>query len=154
MKKPAYIFVVSAYLLGSCHSATTGNKKEISNNPAPATDSTKTAVTPPPADTSLKDGWVTRRYSDGVIKEKSYYLAGRRQGECQSFYPNGKLWSDDYFNAGLLDGSSTAYYDNGQKRYEGTYTKGKPSGIWKFYNAGGKLVRTVDYTKKQNNPAM
>ncbi len=153
MKKTALVLLVSTYLLNGCHSNTPSNNPTVI---APVADTAKIpAVRPQPIDTSVKkDGEVIRKYANGVIKEKSNYLSGRRQGECQSFYPNGTLESDDFFTGGLLNGATTVYYDNGQKRYEGTCTKGKPTGLWKFYDNSGKIIRTKDYGKTTNNPAM
>ena len=152
MKKNLFLLFVLAYMLNGCHSNTNSVN---SKTPAPAIDTAKThAVTPQKADTTIKDGTLIKKYPNGVTKERSYYVAGRRQGECQCFYPNGKLWSDDYFTAGLIDGATISYYENGQKKYEGTCAKGKPTGVWKFYDNTGKLVRSVNYTKKQDNPAM
>jgi len=151
MKKAVYLLLVFTYMLNGCHSATTpGN----SNNNALATDTAKMQAIQQPADTTIKDGEVIKRYPNGVIKEKSYYEAGRRHGECQSFYPNGKLWSDDYFTAGLIDGATVAYYDNGKRRYDGTCVKGRPVGIWRYYDYTGKLVRTKNFGNKQDKPVM
>ena len=156
MKKIVYLLLSIAYLLNGCRSNTTPSD---TTKPALATDTAKTKIsapTPPPIDTSIKDGPVIRRFANGVIKERSNYVNGRRQGECQSFYPTGKLQSDDFFQAGLLNGSTLTYYENGEKRYEGTYTQGKPSGVWKFYDDKGKLLHSKDYGTAQNsnNPAM
>jgi len=146
MKKIPFLLIVSAYLLNGCHSNT--NPSNPAGSSATKADSAKTnAVTPQPADTNIKDGLVIKRYPNNVIKERSNYIAGRRQGECQSFFPSGKLQSDDFFVDGLMDGATTVYYDNGQKYYEGTCTKGKPSGVWKFYDTAGKFVRSKDYGK-------
>jgi antitoxin component YwqK of YwqJK toxin-antitoxin module len=145
MKKTAYLFIFSAGLLVGCHS----NKSDNQNSSVTVIDTSKIHAAPKQApDTAIKDGQVIKRYENGVMKEKSFYISGKRQGECQSFFPNGKLWSDDYFADGLLDGPTASYYDNGQKRYEGAYTKGKPSGIWNFYDNKGKVTSTVNYTKK------
>lgn len=150
--KNLLLILAGAYLFNGCHS---NNKPANSTVSEHAADSAKmNAIISQPIDTSIKNGPVIRRYANGIIKERSYYIAGKRQGECQSFYPNGKLWSDDYFTAGLIDGATTSYYDNGQKRYEGTCSKGKPTGIWKYYDNTGKLIHTVDYNKKHNNPVM
>ena len=151
MKKISCLLIISISLLWGCHSH---NSPANSNgqNTTPAADTIKkqpTTATPPPADTSIKDGPLVKYYANGVIKEKSYYMAGRRNGECQSFYPNGKLWSDDYFVDGVLDGATIAYYENGQKRYEGTMNKDKKIGQWKYYDESGKLVRTTNYSQKQ-----
>jgi len=152
MKKIACVLLVSAYLLNGCHS---GTKTNDANKLATGADTArKHAATPQPIDTTIKDGLLIKRYPNGVIKERSTYLSGRRQGECQSFYPDGKMQSDDFFAGGLLEGSTTVYYNNGQKEYEGTCTKGKPSGIWKFYDNTGKLVRTKDYGIVKANPAI
>jgi len=153
LKKPiSLLFIMaSACIIDGCHSGTNPSNSIGSVHTA---DTAKThTVTPQPIDTTIKDGKVTKHYASGLVKEKSYYAAGRRQGECQSFYPNGKLWSDDYFSAGLIDGKTTVYYNNGQKEYEGTCTKGKPSGLWKFYDEKGKLVRSKNYGDI-TNPSM
>jgi len=155
MKKTAFLLLISAYLLNGCHSNTNPVNSTDSKNVANATDTAKTlAVTPQPADTSIKDGVVIKKYPNGIIKERSSYLSGRRQGECQSFYPNGKLQSDDFFVGGLIDGSTTVYYDNGEKEYEGACNKGKPSGVWKFYDNKGTLVRSKNYGNVNSNPVM
>ncbi len=152
MKKAAYLFLVPIFILNGCHS-NTASVNSAAN--ATSNDTSKVAGVQQPVDTSVKkDGEVIRRYPNGVIKERSFYVGGRRRGECQSFYPNGKLWSDDYFTDGVLDGVTTSYFDGGQKRYEGVYSKGKPAGVWKFYNMNGGLVRTIDYDKTQKKPAM
>jgi hypothetical protein len=154
MKKTIFVLLVSVYLLNGCHPNNTPSDNSTST--MPTADTTKAhAISPQPIDTSIKkDGEVIKKYPNGIIKEKSNYVAGRRQGECQSFYSNGKLQSDDFFTGGLMDGSTIVYYDNGQKEYEGNCTKGKPYGVWKFYNNTGKLVRTKDYGKVSTNPAM
>lgn len=155
MKKIACSLIVSISLLYGCHSSNTP-PNSTSSNITPSSDTAKKQITKtlPPADTSIKDGPLIRRYTNGVLKEKCYYLAGRRNGECQFFYPNGKLWSDDYFTNGILDGATASYYANGEKRYEGAYSNGKLTGIWKYYDAKGKLVHTVDYNKTKTTPAM
>jgi hypothetical protein len=153
MKKTVFVLLVSTYILNGCHSNNT-NPVNSSNTPPPKDTAKPHGVSPQPADTSIKDGVLIKRYPNGVIKERSYYVAGRRQGECQSFHPNGKLQSDDFFVGGLIDGATTVYYDNGQKEYEGTCTKGKPSGIWKFYDEKGTLVRTKNYGNATGNPAI
>jgi hypothetical protein len=150
--KNLLIILVSSCLLNACHSNNTATSN--SNAMSPTKDTAKFQVARQAADTTIKDGQVIKRYPSGIVKERSYYVAGRRQGECQSFYQNGKLQSDDFFDGGLIDGATTVYYDNGQKEYEGNCTKGKPSGTWKFYDTTGKLVRSKDYGKVKDNPVM
>lgn len=155
MKKIACLLSISISLLCGCTSHNT-QSNATSQQTTSSNDTAKkqAAAIPQPADTSIKDGPLITRYANGVIKEKSNYIAGRRNGECQYFYPTGKLQSDDFFIGGLIDGSTTVYFDNGQKEYEGIYTQGKPSGIWKFYDKTGKLVRSKDFSKPKANPAM
>lgn len=157
MKRIGSFIIISAGLLLGCHSnnstVNTASNTTNSNASAAAPDTSKhhPTVAQIAADPNIKDGPLVKYYPNGIIKEKSYYIAGRRQGECQSFYPTGKLWSDDYFAAGLLDGSTTAYYENGVKRYEGSCSQGKQVGVWKYYDNTGKLVRSVDYSKKSDS---
>jgi antitoxin component YwqK of YwqJK toxin-antitoxin module len=150
MKKTAYLLLVSTYLLNGCHSKTIpGNANQPSGDNI---DTSQIHVTPPPRDTTIKNGQLLLRYPNGIIKEKSYYMDGRRHGECQSFYPDGKLWSDDYFTDGLTNGLSTVFYENGQKRYEGNFVNGKPAGTWNFWDEKGKLIRTITYGKGEKHP--
>ncbi|HTA27745.1 MAG TPA: hypothetical protein VK809_08150 [Bacteroidia bacterium] len=152
MKKTIYILLSATVILNACHP--TPKSDAVTNNSTTVDTSKIHAAPQQAADTSIKDGVLFKRYPKGTIKEKSYYAAGRRQGECQSFYENGKLWSDDFFTAGVLDGPTASYYENGQKRYEGSYVKGKPTGTWNFYDNTGKLVRTANYGKKEDKPVM
>jgi len=146
MKKTAYILFVSTIILSACHPNPKANTAATNN--VSTVDTSKIHAAPAQApDTTVKDGQLIKRYPNGVIKEKSYYVSGKRNGECQSFYENGKLWSDDYFTKGVLDGPTASYYENGEKRYDGTYTKGKPSGTWNFFDEKGKPQRTINYGK-------
>lgn len=104
----------------------------------------------PKQDTSLKDGPYIQKYPNGIAKLKGYLKKGLKNGEWQSFYPSGRLWSDDYFNMGVMDGKTTVYYENSQLRYEGSYTKGKPSGVWRYWDTKGKLQTTTDFSTKKN----
>ena len=156
MKKIASVILISACLLNGCHSGTTpaSNSTNSSGNNGGKDTSKAHAVIQQPADTTIKDGAVIKKYANGVVKERSFYISGRRNGECQSFFPNGKLQSDDFFIDGMINGATTVYFDNGQKQYEGQCTKGNPSGVWKFYDNTGKLIRSKDYDTISANPVM
>jgi antitoxin component YwqK of YwqJK toxin-antitoxin module len=146
MKKITCILFISGLALAGCRSSTSDQPKNY-DTPVEK-DTTHMRVYQQPKDTSKKNGAVSLFYPNGVIKEKSFYLDGRRNGECQSFYESGKLQSDDFFKEGLTDGPTVTYFENGQKRYAGTFTMGKPSGTWNFWDEKGKLVKTVNYGEK------
>jgi antitoxin component YwqK of YwqJK toxin-antitoxin module len=148
MKLKAFSLIyVSTGLFIGCHSNNPPGGKTTPAASNYVIDTSHMHVRQQPVDTSIQSGQRIVRYTNGIIKEKSYYIKGRRQGECQSFYPSGKLLVDDFFSDGIIDGPTINYYENGQKRYEGAYTKGKPSGVWKFYDDKGKLIKTRSYGK-------
>ncbi len=51
------------------------------------------------------------------------------------------------YEHGVRQGHSIVKYPTGAIHYTGTYTNDKPSGLWKTYDAQGKLVNTKDYDK-------
>ena len=46
------------------------------------------------------------------------------------------------------DGNRIDYYKNGQKRVEGTFKKGKPVGMVKYYDNTGKVINVETYDKE------
>jgi antitoxin component YwqK of YwqJK toxin-antitoxin module len=77
-------------------------------------------------------------YPDGSVK-----ITGRlsktkhRDGLWKSFYEDGKPWSIGSYTEGVETGEKKVWYPNGKIRYKGTMVKGKPSGVWFFWDEKG-----------------
>ena len=80
--------------------------------------------------------------------EGGYDANGERTGRWISWYENGKKWSICDYKNGLKHGENIVYYENGNKRYANFYMEGKPSGIWKYWDANGNLQKEINYSKK------
>lgn len=48
----------------------------------------------------------------------------------------------------LCNGYKIEYYNNGFKWFDGTYKKGKPIGVFRYYNINGKLIYQLYYSRK------
>lgn len=53
-------------------------------------------------------------YSDGQLKEKSYYMNGGLHGERLVYYYTGQLMEKSHWKNGNLHGKYLWYHDNGQ----------------------------------------
>jgi hypothetical protein len=49
-------------------------------------------------------------------------------------------------NPETFEGFCSYFHSNGKINSSGEYKKGKPVGMWKYYNAKGKLTHTYNYT--------
>lgn len=102
-------------------------------------------------------------YDGGQLKSVGSYFFGFEDGVWGLFYDNRQLtqeetWSNgrlmnvgEYYNydgsktldrGTLQDGNGTriTYYVNGRKESEGSYTNGKPEGVWKYFHDNGRLA--------------
>lgn len=87
-----------------------------------------------------------RYYEDGKKElEGSYNEKLEREGKWTYWFSDGKIWSECGYKNGLKHGKSTVYYENGQKRYEGNYHNDTTTGIWKFWNEQGSLIKEINY---------
>ena len=113
--------------------------------------------------------------TDGIMSTEFYNDKGELDGEKLVYYPNGKVAEQSNYSHGKLEGTSTwytekgnvlkifeykndelnglsKYYDNdGNIKAEGVYKNGLKHGVWKYYE-GGKLVKSMDHTKRSKNP--
>lgn len=67
-----------------------------------------------------------------------YYASGREKERCQ-------------MAGNKRNGTYTAWYANGKTEKSGTFSNGRRTGIWLFYNTKGSLVRKLDYNKDTDN---
>ena len=46
---------------------------------------------------------------------------------------------------GVNHGKTTTWHENGEKYYEGFYTEGERSGVWKFWDENGEFIKEINY---------
>ena len=107
-----------------------------------------------------------------TLSSRVEYIAGKRNGTEQRFYPDGTSiieefnWKNDlkdgswkqyfineqvksigtYIN-GKLEGQFKSYNPDGKTELEGTYLNGLPNGDWKRYDDNGNYLTTIKYEK-------
>jgi antitoxin component YwqK of YwqJK toxin-antitoxin module len=112
---------------------------------------------------------ITNYYSNGKLKDQTFYLDYRRQGDYFEYDTLGKKKTYKHFRNGKQDSVQINYYPSGAKaeavHYEigkregqyqswypgskikmtGQYADNYPAGIWKYYRENGKLQEVINY---------
>ena len=99
--------------------------------------------------TEVEDG-VFKQYYPGKKKVKfegPQDEAGLRHGIWYFYSENGTKISMTEFKHGKKNGVSLHRYPNGSVHYSGEYEDDRQVGLWKTYDATGKLVDSTDYTE-------
>lgn len=66
----------------------------------------------------------------------------------KSWYENGMLRTINQLDTNMqFNGTAKTWSSDGKIKYEGQYKNDEPYGIWKYYNASGKLEKEEDRTK-------
>jgi len=94
----------------------------------------------------------TYYYRNRKVQVTGEYKRNMRNGKWVYYYETGKTWSEGYFRNGKNDGKRVTYYPNGRIRYEAHYLDDQRTGIWKFYDQKGKLVKAVNYSAAPKPP--
>ncbi|RAK66831.1 toxin-antitoxin system YwqK family antitoxin [Hymenobacter edaphi] len=86
------------------------------------------------------DGPLLDFYPDGTPEYEVTMAAGKQQGPITSYYPGpGKrVEYRAVMEQGEMNGAYTGYHPGGQVREQGSYAKGKRTGLWKTFYADGK----------------
>ncbi len=138
--KKTLLFLVLTTLVFSC--------KEEENEPVEKKETKETVVLEEDL-VEIKDGLFTEYYPG----KKAIKFQGRqdkdgyRDGIWLFYSETGIELSMTNYEHGVRQGHSIVKYPTGAIHYTGTYTNDKPSGLWKTYDAQGKLVNTKDYDK-------
>jgi len=78
------------------------------------------------------------------------YISNYRSGKFTGYDSLGNIAYTEYWLEGKPYGPYKAWHSNGKPRLEGQFDdKGEMTGMWKFYNTGGKLVKTRRYPVKR-----
>lgn len=155
LKIIAYCLLSTVYFFTACSSD--ADKKSDDTADSTVTDKPGKTMS---VDTSLKGltgvieknppvqhGDYIKKYPNGIVQMRGFYVNGKRNGQWTSFFQNGKVQSEGFFKDGLRDGKALVYYENGKIYYEGYYKDGREVGTWKFYDENGKQINEVVYTK-------
>lgn len=66
-------------------------------------------------------------------------------GTSFAYYNTGQLMSRASFKNSKYDGKFETWHLNGQKQWEFYYSKGIPTGVWKYWDENGELIKTEKY---------
>lgn len=142
--KKVILFITLSALVVSCSET----KEETNKTEAPALEA------PPIIQmeedlTEVKDNIFTEYYpgKKAVKFRGEQDKEGRRNGVWLYYSENGEELSMTNYEHGVKNGHTMVKYPNGAIHYTGEYTNDQPSGVWKTYDAMGKLTSTKDYSK-------
>lgn len=142
VKNSFFILLVLGFsFITSCSNEETGKQNAITNTVV--TQKVKVQEQSPfiTRNNDISDGDYEERYASGVLKIKGIFSNGQRHGTWMSFYENGTLWSEGTYVLGKREGRAVTYHPNGKIYYEGHYSNGEESGIWKYYDNMGILIK-------------
>jgi histidinol-phosphate/aromatic aminotransferase/cobyric acid decarboxylase-like protein len=140
------------FLMKSILKDTNGKDAYFINNLEGSLDSLKdtddgTPLLKDHEESTPKDGWFRRYWSNGNLRYEWEYKDGKRaDGVSKGWHENGQLSQQRTYKYGKQDGLWTWWYLNGQKEHEGIFKNGKVDGIWIFWNEKGQ--KEFEFTYK------
>ena len=114
-------------------------------------------------------GKVIKKYKNGQVKSIENFKNGKLNGEFKEFFENGNLSQIGSFKNGDLEsikvfyengrlkfeqnlkerkGKYRGYYPNRQLEEEGEVFQGEETGLWKYYDEEGNLLKTEYKSQK------
>lgn len=85
--------------------------------------------------------WITY-YVNGQKSHEIEYKEGKYFGKFTAYHPNGAVSCIQHYNESGCDGKDTGYFPTGELRYQAEYRKGKPAGLWKWFDKEGNVENT------------
>jgi antitoxin component YwqK of YwqJK toxin-antitoxin module len=95
----------------------------------------------------VPDGELYRFFTDGSPRQITWYDRGVPEGPYLEWYKVDRTsvaLTMGQFVAGERSGQWTWFYGNGRVNRQGSYADGKAVGLWHYWDASGRPVRTVD----------
>lgn len=96
----------------------------------------------------------TEFYTDGVIfAERTFKITDKGEyidGEDKNFFHDGKIKDYKFWKNTLPSGRAYSNYENGQLEHEEFYEDKYKSGVWKYYDSLGNLVKEIIHPPKNN----
>mgnify|MGYP000651623758 CR=1 FL=1 len=91
-------------------------------------------------------GIVKEFYTEGILKTKSEYYKGKRQGIFLGWYPNGKQWFERFYTKGIKTGTHKGWFQNEQQMFEYQINnKGVYHGSVKDWHFNGQLAKHFNF---------
>lgn len=72
-----------------------------------------------------------------------------QSGTQRTYYPNGTVKEAKWVDEGRV--FMLQYHENGRIAQRGSFIQGRPDGLWKRYDASGKLLDKVRFTNGLRN---
>jgi antitoxin component YwqK of YwqJK toxin-antitoxin module len=90
-------------------------------------------------------------HHNGVLERKVRFNEGKETDTSYQFYPSGRLEVKMINIDGVENGTWVYHYDNEshQLAWSNTYTLGKKSGTWSFYQEDGTKIKVLNYQNDQ-----
>ena len=83
-------------------------------------------------------------YPNGKKKsEGNFNVIHNREGRWKFWYDNGNIWVIGNFKNGLSEGKAEIFSSNGKHNYTAHYKRGKPDGLWFFYDTLNNPIKKV-----------
>jgi antitoxin component YwqK of YwqJK toxin-antitoxin module len=95
----------------------------------------------------IPNGFLYRFFADGSPRQITWYRNGVPEGDYLEWYKvdsTSVALTCGQFRAGERSGLWTWFYGNGKPSKQGRYTAGKATGVWRRWNAQGKLIAAKD----------
>ena len=85
-----------------------------------------------------------------VVRWCEIWRGGRLlyHGPVWRWHPNGQMEGKEYYIYGDAEGEWPSWYENGNRSSLGRFSKGKKTGLWKYWDSDGWLKTEVTYTDK------
>ncbi|HEY0979036.1 MAG TPA: hypothetical protein VGE21_16315 [Flavobacteriales bacterium] len=76
--------------------------------------------------------------SEGVLRSKESWKAGKKHGEEVTYFTDGKPAEKTHFTDGVQTGLTEQFHPEGSLKYKANYVNGEPEGLMTWYFPNGK----------------
>jgi antitoxin component YwqK of YwqJK toxin-antitoxin module len=95
----------------------------------------------------LADGWSYKRYDAKSLLEARHYVAGKRDGIHEGWWPNSKLRFRYRYVNDFMDGASEEWYESGLHYRTMNYSAGHEDGLQQVWNRDSSVF--ANYVVKE-----
>lgn len=98
---------------------------------------------------SLFNGYLVALYDQDVEKSRTPYLAGKKHGRAEAWYPDGTKMEERFWVNGLKEGEHRGWWDDGTLRYVYHFVDDVHEGAAQEWYADGAPYRDFNYVSGQ-----
>lgn len=95
----------------------------------------------------LKQGKWIKKYVNGQVRYKGYFVDDKPQGVFKQYDRSGNLKARQYYYGDSLQCSTVLFYPQGDTLAYGRHFNKMKDSIWNYYNEKGQLMMTESYRK-------